>query len=32
MKLELLRADIEPKAIGESRILEPEGTSRDALT
>lgn len=32
VKLELLQTDIEPKAVRESRILEPEWTSRDALT
>lgn len=32
MKLELLRADTEPKVVEESRTLEPEWTSRDALT
>lgn len=32
IKLELLWADIEPKGIGESGILEPEWTFRDVLT
>ena len=32
MKLECLCADLEPKAVGEIRILEPDWTSRGTLT